>query len=128
MSTEGLKELLAISETPVVATFECPLAYAPPPEWEPLGAGDVLEPGRLYRVPGIPESEFRAEAEIVVSMPIERRKPNPPQGVKHVADFVALPKGYATERWNGNREEEPYVQCTVCGATFPRRAFPNLIA
>ena len=30
--------------------------------------------------------------------------------------------GYATERWGGVREEEPYAKCPLCTATFPIRA------
>jgi hypothetical protein len=35
----------------------------------------------------------------------------------------AMPDTYATDRWQGNRTEEPYVRCPVCTATFPARAF-----
>lgn len=38
----------------------------------------------------------------------------------HSCVFDELPEGYATERWRGARKEEPYVQCPVCKATFPK--------
>ena len=40
--------------------------------------------------------------------------------------FDVKPEGYATERWQGNRKEQPYVQCVLCTATFPKYAIDEL--
>lgn len=39
-----------------------------------------------------------------------------------------MPEGYATERWNGNRGEVPYLRCELCTATFPRWGVDEYLA
>ena len=38
---------------------------------------------------------------------------------KKIANLEIMPEGYATERWQGNREEVPYLRCPHCTCTFP---------
>jgi hypothetical protein len=46
----------------------------------------------------------------------------------HSGVFEEMPPGYATERWGGARPEEPYVQCPVCLATFPKWGIEQYLA
>jgi hypothetical protein len=109
----------------------CPLATAHPPVYKDLEPGAQVEPGsRIKMVDG---SLLRVQPSetgepFVAPDGAKLEMPQPAEGLRHTAVFEEMPEGYATERWKGNRKEEPYLKCPVCGATFPKWGIEEYLA